>query len=203
MKHWLYSGASSITSVNGHVLIVYERSIRAKLSLASIKANLIPIQFRGPAPNGNHAIGWRLVDSSGENLYPTKGKRVNFTFRNEKFSSHLSGLNCFTSVPQMVWSLCIVHTSTEIVDPASMVISPTVHACRHCRASTLTKIKQISLRKVLVKTVYLRLRLGNWIQSQSFWDNIVQVRCSDDRFHSSNLWKKNVTKPVTRNNFCI
>jgi len=61
---WIFGGIS----VCGQVKKVNRFRTLHNVNLASIRANRIPIQFLGPAPKGNQAIGWRPCDSSGENL---------------------------------------------------------------------------------------------------------------------------------------
>lgn len=63
-----FSYSFSGTSVSSHCSILNLLIIFTKIILASNKANLRPTQFRGPAPKGIHASGWRAFFLSRENL---------------------------------------------------------------------------------------------------------------------------------------
>jgi len=52
--------------VKMHYLKLIRR--RAKAILASSKANRMPMQLRGPEPNGIQAMGWKVLRNSGSNL---------------------------------------------------------------------------------------------------------------------------------------
>ena len=62
------SGVSDITSVSGALTKVYLLSSSMRAILASSRANLIPMQLRGPKPNGKWQSWGRLALSSAVNL---------------------------------------------------------------------------------------------------------------------------------------
>ena len=63
-----------LTSVSGARTNVYFFMISMRAILASMRANLIPTQFRGPQPKGMWEVAGRLAFSSGVNLREEEGR---------------------------------------------------------------------------------------------------------------------------------
>ena len=57
------------TFVSSEVVILYLLSTSIRAILASRMASLIPMQLRGPRPNGKWEQGWRLATADGKNLH--------------------------------------------------------------------------------------------------------------------------------------
>ena len=66
---------SALTSVSGACTNLYFLRISMSASFASMSANLMPIQLRGPQPKGMWHIWGRLAFSSGVNLVRERGRK--------------------------------------------------------------------------------------------------------------------------------
>ena len=98
---WLYGVRLKHTGVLSHVRNLNFFTTWATTNFNSIKANLIPMQFLGPWPNGMKYIGSRFAFSSGENLnVKINGWELNrhkwYWIKKALMSSYLS--------PILIWS---------------------------------------------------------------------------------------------------
>ena len=75
LPQWLKGVTGELTSVSGARTNVYFFMISMRAILASMRANLIPMQLRGPKPKGMwHTLG-RFAFSSRVNLRKREGGR--------------------------------------------------------------------------------------------------------------------------------
>jgi len=68
LSQWLKGVTGELTSVSGARTNVYFFTISMRAILASMRANLIPMQLRGPQPKGMWQTLGRFAFSSGVNL---------------------------------------------------------------------------------------------------------------------------------------